>query len=151
MKEQLFLFFLFSLILFSCKKSDDKKIELLSKYDKVRLISYNKHRNVYGTKYELKIENDTINIPNVKFIDNVVLDNNFSKKIINVLLLKERECIKADCYNPRHIILFYKQNKLIDFYEFCAECGGSMQSKNINFPELCSEKGDKLIRNEIEK
>ena len=51
----------------------------------------------------------------------------------------------ADCYNPRHLILFYKQNKIVDFYEFCAECGGSRQSKNIIFPELCTGKGDRII------
>ena len=129
----------------SCNKKEDKNSKFLKKYDKIRLISYNTHRDTYRTSYELKIENNTIKIPDVKFIDNIILDKYFAEKITDVLFLEENECVLADCYNPRHLILFYKQNKLIDFYEFCAECGGSRQSKNISFPELCSDKGDKII------
>jgi hypothetical protein len=129
----------------SCSKKDNKSSEFLKKYDKIRLISYNTHRDVYSSNYEPKIENDTVKIPNIKFIDNVILDKYFAEKITEVLFSEENECVLADCYNPRHIILFYKQNKLVDFYEFCAECGGSRQSKNINFPELCTDKGDKII------
>ncbi|WP_298115131.1 hypothetical protein [Flavobacterium sp.] len=145
MKEQILLLISFSIFFLSCNKTEDKTSEFLKKYDKIRLISYNKHRDVFRPKYELKIEKDTIQIPNIKVIDNIVLDKYFSQKIAEVLLSTEKECIVADCYNPRHLILFYKQNKIVDFYEFCAECGGSRQSKNINFPELCTEKGDRII------
>ena len=128
-----------------CSKKENKTTEFLKKYDKIRLISYNKSRDVYSTDYEPIIENDTVRIPNIKFIDNMILDKHFSEKITEVLFSEENECVLADCYNPRHIILFYRKNKLVDFYEFCAECGGSRQSKNINFPELCTDKGDKII------
>lgn len=145
MNKQLTLLILFSALILSCSKKDNKTSEFLKKYDKLRLISYNTHRNLYDDKYVLKIENDSIQIPEIKYIDDIVLNENFSRKIVDVLLSTENECVLADCYNPRHIILFYKENKVIDFYEFCAECGGSRQSKNIRFPELCSDKGDKLI------
>ena len=128
-------------------KTEDKSAEFLKKYGKIRLISYDTHRKDHGPgRIELKIEKDTIQIPNIKIIDNIVLDKYFSKKIVEVLLSRENKCIVSDCYFPRHLILFYKQNKIVDFYEFCAECGGSRQSKNINFPHLCSEKGDRIIR-----
>jgi len=138
-------FFSLLILVFSCKEKENKTSDFLKKYDKIRLISYNTHRDVYSTKYELSIENDTVQIPNIKIIDNIVLDKYFSEKIAEVLLSTEDECLMDDCYNPRHIILFYKQNKIIDYYEFCAECGGSVQSKNINFPELCADKGDRII------
>lgn len=146
MNKQLVLLISVCVLFLSCHKKENKTSDFLKKYDKIRLLSYNKHRHAYGEKkYDLKIENDTILIPNVKYIDNIVLDNYYSEKITEVLLSTEKECIVADCYNPRHIILFYKQNKIVDFYELCAECGGSRQSKNINFPQLCADKGDRII------
>ncbi len=145
MNKLIILYILISTFSISCNKKENKNSKFLKKYDKIRLISYNTHRDVYRTKYEPKIENDTIKIPNIKFIDNIILNKHFAEKITDVLFSEENECIMADCYNPRHIILFYKNNKLVDFYEFCAECGGSRQSKNINFPELCADKGDKII------
>jgi hypothetical protein len=145
MNKQVILLFLLSVIFLSCNKKDNKTAEFLNKYDKIRLISYNTHRDVYSSKYELKIADDTIQIPNIKYVDNIVLNENFSRKIAEVLLSTENECVLADCYNPRHIILFYKADKIIAFYEFCAECGGSTQSKSIKFPELCTDKGDRLI------
>jgi hypothetical protein len=145
MNKQVLLLILMSVIFLSCNKKDNKTTEFLNQYDKIRLLSYNTHRDVYGSKYELKIEDDTVQVPNIKYVDNVVLNEKFSRKIAEVLLATENECVLADCYNPRHIILFYKANKIIDFYEFCAECGGSTSSKNIKFPALCTGKGDRLI------
>ncbi len=133
------------MFLFSCNRKENKTSEFLKRYDKIRLISYATHRDVYSSQDELKIENDTIRIPNLKFIDNVVLNPHYAERITEVLLSTANECVLADCYNPRHLLLFYKKDKLVDFYEFCAECGGSRQSKNINFPEFCTDKGDKLI------
>ncbi|MGL2987182.1 hypothetical protein ACSVH5_06265 [Flavobacterium sp. RSSA_27] len=158
MKKQMLYFILLSVSFLSCNKKEEKSSEILynktenetskflKKYDIIRLISYNKHRNVYTPKNELKIEKDTINIPNIEVIDNILLDKYFSKKIAGILLSTDKECSVADCYTPRHLILFYKHNKIVDFYEFCAECGGSRQSKNINFPHFCSDKGDKIIK-----
>lgn len=118
MNKKVILLFLTSIFILSCTQKDKKASEFLKKYDKIRLISYNTHRDVYSSKYELKIENDTIKIPEIKFVDNVILEKQFSEKIFEVLLSTEDECLLADCYNPRHLILFYKQNKIVDFYEF---------------------------------
>lgn len=145
MNKKIILLILTSIFILSCNEKEKKTSDFLKRYDKIRLISYNTHRDVYSSKYDLKIENDTIKIPEVEFVDNVILEKQFSEKIAEVLLSTEDKCLLADCYNPRHLLLFYKQNKIVDFYEFCAECGGSRQSKNIYFPELCTDKGDKLI------
>ena len=52
----------------------------------------------------------------------------------------------AACYIPRHLIHFYDKNeKLIGFYEFCIECGGSVESETLkNIPPFCIEKGTEM-------
>lgn len=136
---------LFAILIISCSERENKTAEFLKKYDNIRLVSYNTHRDVYSSNYELKIAHDTVPIPDIKFIDNIVLDKHYSEKIVDILLSEENQCVLADCYNPRHLLLFYRQDKIVAFYEFCAECGGSRQSKNISFPELCTDKGDRII------
>ncbi len=49
------------------------------------------------------------------------------------------------CYNPRDILYFYKNYKLVGFYEFCKECGGSRTSQNLDsLPAFCKEKAFKI-------
>lgn len=49
------------------------------------------------------------------------------------------------CYQPRHVILFYKDGKVIDFLEVCLECQ-KFRFSNPSFSELfrCQEKYDLL-------
>jgi hypothetical protein len=141
---------LFTII--SCKKQDEKveevqSTEFLKEFDKIRLVSYNTKRDIYSSDYELKIENDTIKIPNVNYIDNVILKKKESDKIFEILLSPPERGTLADCYNPRHILLFYKKNKMVEFFEFCAECGGSqISSKKIKINSIVSEQGKELIK-----
>ena len=56
-------------------------------------------------------------------------------------ILNDTACEKvADCYNPHHAILFYKEGKVNAYYEFCLECGNASQYGNLNFPKFCLEK-----------
>ncbi len=127
-------------------EATERADKFVSGFDKIKLLSYNNHRDVYSGNYELKIENDTIKNSGVKYIDNVDLDSKYAGKIFRVLFTDKKElCSMADCYNPRHILLFYKKQKLVGFYEFCAECGGSSQSAGLNIPSICTEHGDELI------
>ena len=136
----------------SCKEQNEKfeevqSNEFLKEFDEIRLVSYNTKRDIYSSNYELKIENDTIKIPSVNFIDNVILKKKESDKIFNILLKFPEKCTLADCYNPRHIILFYKKNKMVEYFEFCAECGGSQSSsKKIKINSICYEQGKELIK-----
>ena len=50
------------------------------------------------------------------------------------------------CLLNNIILLFYKNNKLIDYYEFCASCGGSTQSLGMNISSICIEQGQELIK-----
>ncbi|WP_396191213.1 hypothetical protein [Flavobacterium sp.] len=141
------LIFTISLLLLS-SLSFGQVDKFINKYDEIRLISYNSHR-----KYALRdnptieIKNNKVIIKGVKIVDNVILDNKYSKKIFNVLLSQKKECSVADCYNPRHILLFFKTKKLVGYFEFCSSCGGSRKSKNISInSSFCSEHGNDLIK-----
>jgi hypothetical protein len=86
MKEQLFLFFLFSLILFSCKKSDDKKNELLSKDDK---------------KIEL-LNQIQVNHPELKNLEKekqVALIRSITEPSLNAIVEENKKTIKARIKN----------------------------------------------------
>ena len=123
---------------FSCSKLNQLEYESFDKYDKIRLVSYSEHRKEAEKTDIIKLVNDSIEIPKVQIIDNVVLDNLFSDKILKILSSKDyNDCSYADCYQPRHILLFYKNNSIVDFYEFCASCGGSRQSKGIKVSDIC--------------
>ena len=131
----------------SFKKVEVEKAEqnLFSQYDKVRLLSYNHHRDVYRGKNEITISHNEIKIDSVEFVDDIILNEKYKRKISNAITKETGECSVADCYNPRHLLVFYKNEKPIGYYEFCAECGGSRQSKGIMMPSICSEQGDALI------
>jgi hypothetical protein len=144
MKLHLFYFFALFLFGFSCQKKEEQSTFFLKKYDKIRLISYHKPRDIYNSPHQPKIENDTIEIPNIHCIDNILLKPDSSKKIYEILLSNEQNCLLADCYRPQHMLLFYKQNKLLGFYEFCNSCGGNA-SQNIKMPPFCSSKGEKMM------
>jgi len=48
--------------------------------------------------------------------------------------------IRAACYNPRHAILFYKGQTLIEYFEICFECAGTEYlRKESSFPGFCNE------------
>jgi hypothetical protein len=51
---------------------------------------------------------------------------------------------QADCYNPRHCIIFYEQGKIIAYLELCLECSGYRATKGISFGSFCDEKWCKL-------
>jgi hypothetical protein len=50
------------------------------------------------------------------------------------------DTLHADCYNPRHSIVFYEKNNAKAYLEVCFECGGTKQSANVDFGLFCPEK-----------
>jgi hypothetical protein len=129
----------------SCQKIDTRTKEFLKEYDKIKLISYNTCRDTYTTTENLEIINDTIRIPKITKIDNIVLNKEYSEKILNILLAERKSGILNDCYYPRHVLLFYKNHKLVGFYEFSVACGGCYRSNNINIKTIYTEQGKELI------
>lgn len=148
MKKHLFIFLTASFLLWTCHspEKEDNISHFINKYDSIRLISYNTARDVFSGTVTFKIENNSLKISNIKFIDDIILTKNSSRNIFDVLLSKPDSCSTADCYNPRHVLLFYKRDKIIGFYEFCAACGGSYKSNNIKISPICSEQALELSR-----
>lgn len=147
MRMKYFLVFIGLAVIFdSCdtRKIQDETLTFTSQFDSIYLVSYDSERGEFGGSAEVRIENNKIRIPGITIVDNLKLDSLHSHKIFDILLDKKTGTL-ADCYNPRHILTFYKNGKLIGFFEFCATCGGSQQSKNIVLPIFTREKGKRLI------
>jgi hypothetical protein len=48
--------------------------------------------------------------------------------------------LSSACYNPRHAILFYKGNTLVQYFEICFECMGTQYLRNKSrFPKFCND------------
>ena len=50
------------------------------------------------------------------------------------------DTLQADCYSPRHAIVFYEKEAATAFLELCFECGGRKFSSNADFGQFCPEK-----------
>lgn len=136
--------FVVSLFLFGCKKEN----KFFESIDKVKLISYpsrtswkrNKHEPFdYSSKKEVIVQKD-------KIIDDVILKKSDLNSILTILNTDNTEhCSIAACYEPRHMFQFYKNNKVVAYFEVCLECGGYNKTKNLDFmPGFCIEKGEEL-------
>jgi len=124
----------------------ETNVNLFEQYDKVRLLSYNHHRDAHTGKNEINISDNEIQIDEVEFVDDLILSEKYKRKISNAIAnVNTDECLMADCYNPRHLLVFYQKDKLVGYYEFCAECGGSRQSEGVKMPSICGQQGDALI------
>jgi hypothetical protein len=136
----------------SCQKKEDKKAEIFLKgINEVKLYSY-PSRMMWDTingrsNSNLKFEKGKLIFDKTKVIDSLVLSNDQKDKVFNILLDTkwEEKGMQAACYEPRHLFLFYKDNKLVGYYEVCLECGGWLSSKELDdLPMFCIEKGDEL-------
>ncbi|WP_353168751.1 hypothetical protein [Flavobacterium sp.] len=127
--------------LFSCKKEND----FFESIDKVRLISYTTRTGWNpNEKFDYNSKKEII-IPDDKIIDDVILKKEDFNSILKILKNNEDTCDIAACYDPRHKFQFYKNGKVIAYYEVCLECGGHQNSKNLDFlPPFCVQKGEEL-------
>jgi hypothetical protein len=124
---------------------DNKENNFFETIDSVRLISF--PSKMYWDKKEIMSEKDVdFEIPNDKIIDNLTLNKEELDEIVEILKIDyKNECMEADCYEPRHMLQFYKNDEIIAFYEICLECGGHQNSKNLDFlPPFCLQKGEEL-------
>lgn len=116
-----------------------------SKADKIEIVSYPMRKSAYMNS-RLIVDNKFI----VEGIEDRIklkgpqIDTLFSILFDYKLKSDKYGMPTADCYSPRHSILFYKDNKAFAFYEICFDCGGTRQTKDINFGEFCTEKTCKL-------
>lgn len=129
--------------LLSCSKLNQLEYESFDKYDKIRLVSYSEHRKEAEKTDIIKLVNDSIEIPKVKIIDNVVLDNLFSDKILKILSSKDyNDCSYADCYQPRHIYCFIKTIQSLIFMSFVHRVEVADNQKELKFLIYAQNKED---------
>ena len=115
--------------LFSCREEKSLKIiETVNKkennffetIDKVRLISYSSRTQWNPNEPFDYYSKKEIAIPEDKIVDDVILSEKVKNSIISILKKDYKEkCTNAACYEPRHMLQFYKKNKLVGYVEFC--------------------------------
>jgi hypothetical protein len=152
MNIRYFISLLLFCMLISCKsKKEDQRICIYQKTDKTPANTYpfNAADRIEIVSYDSR--NDTA--------DNLIRDGRFTVNDIHELIVlnkpqtdslfsllydyernKNAEPVRyADCYNPKHSVVFYKEGKAIAFWEICLECGGQRQSANTGFENFCHE------------
>jgi hypothetical protein len=112
-----------------------------SKADKIELVSYDLRQDSYGNR-DL-VSDGTFSVDSIR--QRVVLDGNQRDSLFSILYNFKAvpagiESSQADCYNPRHSIVFYQKNKAMAFLEICFECGGTKQTAGVDFGPFCPEK-----------
>ncbi len=145
------IFWLTTLVcLISCQKKVNQNAKsFLESIDKVKLYSYPSRimwDTINGKSNErIKFEKGTLIFDKTKVIDSLILTDEQRNKIFNILLDTkwENKGMQAACYEPRHLFSFYKENKIVGYYEVCLECGGWDCNKELDtLPMFCIEKGE---------
>lgn len=110
--------------------------------DRIELVTYNST----GTYDWGKIGYNTIltdSIGQYGFCERVRLNEKQVDTLFAIIygyVSIDDEHIRAACYNPRHAILFYKGNTLVEYFEICFECMGTEYLRNQSrFPQFCNE------------
>jgi hypothetical protein len=77
--------------------------------------------------------NNKIDLSNIKDTISITLSNNQISILDSVVngrcKVVEKEILPADCFNPRHNIIFFKNDSIINFISVCYECGNYNSSK----------------------
>ena len=135
MRKFLVLIVLFQFCLCSAQKSDINEIEsIFSQTKKIEIYAYydqNKwDKNEKNTYLESK---NIIEIPKKHIRNKVTLTNKDIKKLKKSIVKSSNEIEeRANCYDPRHTIVFYNENNdIIGFVELCFSCMNSKSSNNF--------------------
>jgi len=109
--------------------------------DKIEIVSYPVRSDAYSN--DKLIVDSSFVVKGIK--DRIVLTTQQSDSLFSILFdyktKREGSVVPdADCYNPRHSIIFYHRTKPIAFLEVCLECGGTRHSKDTNFGVFCDDK-----------
>lgn len=114
--------------------------------DKIELVSYDTRRDSYSNDEliqdgEFKFSKTAF----TKIRQRIQLNKNQKDSLFSILFNYKKirqgnvEPV-ADCYNPRHSIIFHKGGRAIAFLEICFECNGTRMTKYLDFGEFCEEK-----------
>lgn len=123
------------------RKAEMKHTFPFNASDNVELVSYESRQDSYSNNN--LISNGKFTVDNIR--QRVSLGKSQRDSIFSILYNYKPspagfDTLQADCYNPRHSIVFYKKSKAIAFFEICFECGGTRQSEGVDFGQFCPEK-----------
>ncbi len=134
------------------KNNKTNSFKIFDEIDNIEIISYPSRtqwlkEDVYDYRH-VDFVKDSVYIKKRYIRDRFFL-NDLQIKKLKAVFKKINDIEKsttAACYDPRHIIVFYKLNKPIGYIEYCFECGNNDFSENLkeiaeNFSE---EKGAEL-------
>jgi hypothetical protein len=111
------------------------------KSDKIELVSYQTRRT--NRSNDSLIQDGNFTVPNIRQrvrLNKVQSDTLFSI-LYNYKKIRQGDVeFVADCYNPRHSIVFYQAGRAFAFLEVCFQCNGTRQTRDLNFGEFCDEK-----------
>jgi len=111
------------LLLKSCGTSYNKTIDFA---DRIEVLSYQTVYECDSTKDDESVKSghaepkciqEKINLGNEKFAE--------IKKVLFEHAILNTSCTVNDCYEPRHSVVFYKENKRIAYVDICFECAQS--------------------------
>jgi len=117
------------------------------KSDKVELVSYSARRDGYSND-EL-IQDGKFTVKEIKQrikLNKMQIDSLFSILYNSKKIRQGNNESVADCYNPRHSVVFYQNGRGTAFLEVCFECCGKRTTKGLDFGEFCDEKWCTLQR-----
>ena len=150
MRYNLLLLFIFFLnVCTSQKVTNDEINDLFKKTKKIEIISYLDRAKWDRTdKKKYFIKNDTIKINEKHIRDRIVLSKNQRnklKKAIEDCKLDKTE--RADCFNPRHLVVFFDtNNEIVGYSELCFLCNRSEFSQNFKIISECLLNQEKLFK-----
>lgn len=172
MKKILFLLIVFVLI--CCKKEKEEKVNNievvnslsriikkrdfpLENFSKIELVSYY-NRMVWDTikingKHPFNkklVDNYRLTFDSLMIQERVTLNKIQEKELLNLMLSDTCSTgeTPADCYKPRHMILFRDhKNRIIGYSEFCIACAAGRNSENLEeFQKYCYSDMETLFK-----
>lgn len=136
----------------SCKHEKPISFKFFDEIDKIEIISYPSRtqwlkEDVHDYR-QVDFVKDSVCIKKRYIRDRFFL-NDLQIEKLKAVFKKINDIEKstiAACYDPRHIIVFYKLNKPIGYIEYCFECGNNDFSENLKEigEDFCQEKGVEL-------
>ncbi|MBA4154341.1 hypothetical protein [Flavobacterium sp.] len=119
-----------------------KNIEIMAFYDREK---WDREDSFTDVNY---IKNNTIEIKEKYVRNRILLDQDQINKLKSELEKCKTEDVEpADCYWPRHVLIFTNtKNEIFGYIEICFSCSNTLSSKNLQFLERCALKQEKLFK-----
>jgi hypothetical protein len=144
-KLEIKVFFIFFILFSSCATNKNDKIEVKSIFNQTKKIEI--YAYLDKNRWEKKDRNEYLKANNINVIpskylrNKIVLNHNQIKKLEKELIKSKQKIEdRADCFDPRHTIVFYNENEdILGDIELCFQCSRANSSKKLKIL------GDKML------